>query len=416
MSEEIQNPFVQYMYSYPHKTLYGSLQGIALEEYMQLLGSGENSLYVHIPFCQYKCGYCNLFSVAGQEERLMEQYVDALERQAGQWAKLVPVGTKFSDLTLGGGTPLLLSERLLRRIFGIARDYFGFQAKKHAVIVETSPNQTTKEKLLLLKEEGVTRLSIGVQSFLPEELKQLHRFHSVETVCLVLEDILTAGFDCLNLDIIYGIPGQTVESLKASLKKAISYQPQELFVYPLYVKPDTYLYQQGIQASRNIRELQRHARGYLREAGYQPYSMRRFVRGAAELPETLCGFGNTLSLGCGGRSYLGRLHFCTPYAVRQTACMDILKEYMERRDYCQITHGYLLSEEEQKRRYLIRHILFGRGLDRRDYKKHFDRDVWEEFSLLAEWVEKGYAEVGERYISLTEEGILLSDYLGPQLV
>lgn len=413
--EEIRNPFIQYMYSYPHKTAYGSLQGIVLQKYMSFLAGRQNSLYVHIPFCQYKCGYCNLFSAAGQPEELIEQYVDALERQAEQWAELVPEKAVFHELVLGGGTPLILPERLLRRIFGIAGQYFGFQ-KGNPVIVETSPNQTTREKLSLLKEEGVTRLSIGVQSFQWEELETLHRFHKAETVCSVLEAIKETGFDCLNLDLIYGIPGQTAESLEDSLLQALSYQPEELFVYPLYVKPGTCLYQQGMKRAQNVVLLQRYARKRLTEAGYQAYSMRRFVKEDGEPQVSLCGFGNTLALGCGGRSYLGNLHFCTPYAVKQEQCIRILGEYIKKKDYREITHGFLLSEEEQKRRYLIKHILFGKGVNREDYRKHFKENPEEAFGKLRDWIEQGYAVTTGDYITLTEEGILLSDYLGPQLM
>ena len=104
----VENPYIQYMYSYPHKTAYHTLENIDLKKYLQKLAGRENSLYFHIPFCQYKCGYCNLFSVAGQPEQLMSEYVDAMERQAVQLSGALPEGAAFSDLTFGGGTPLLL--------------------------------------------------------------------------------------------------------------------------------------------------------------------------------------------------------------------------------------------------------------------------------------------------------------------
>lgn len=86
------NPYVQYMYSYPHKTAYGPLSEICLEDYIQRLAGGENSLYFHIPFCQSKCGYCNLFSVTGQPEDFMSAYVDAMEGQAEQLRSILPEG------------------------------------------------------------------------------------------------------------------------------------------------------------------------------------------------------------------------------------------------------------------------------------------------------------------------------------
>lgn len=423
----IENPYIQYMYSYPHKTSYGPLPPIELSDYMKALSAGENSLYFHIPFCQYKCGYCNLFSLAGQPERLMERYLDAMERQAGQWAPLLPRDTVFDDLTLGGGTPLILPEKLLRRLFRIAGDYFGMDCQSRPVVVETSPNQTTAEKCRLLKEEGVNRISIGIQSFVPKELETLCRYHSAGQGERAIEIIRETGFDCVNIDLIYGIPGQTISSLTYSLQWALSFAPEELFVYPLYIKPETGLAGRRMAVSEDIFEMGRFVRCFLQEHGYRAVSMRRFVRrnrhhdssaAGHEKEETdisLCGFGNTLSLGCGGRSYLGRLHFCTPYAVRQESCMVILKSFLEERDYCHPSHGYLLSEEEQQRRYVIRHILYGRGIDRQDYWKHFQGEPEKDFPCLADWIREGYAVGEKEYLSLTEEGFLLSDYLGPQL-
>lgn len=451
----MEHPYIQYMYSYPHKLAYRVLPKLDLRDYIGRLSGGENSLYFHIPFCQYKCGYCNLFSLAGQNRQQMEAYLAALERHARQFAEIMPKDAAFSDLTLGGGTPLLLPENLLRKVFSIARDFFGIEAGKQAVVVETSPNQTTEEKLKILKEEGVNRLSIGVQSFKEAELFALHRFHTADAAKKALGLIQNTGFSCVNIDLIYGIPGQTMESLGDSLRQALEFAPEELFVYPLYVKPGTYLGRQGAECSENAFELYQFARRFLLEAGYRPYSMRRFVREeekasvrcfvreeeeqafvrrfvreeeehafvrrfvreeGEQAPVSLCGFGNTISIGCGGRSYLGNLHFSAPYAVEPGQCRSILQSYIEQEDYRKITHGFLLSREEEKRRYVIRHVLFGRGVCLADYNLHFGSQAERDFPLLLDWVQAGYAVREEGFLSLTEKGFVLSDFLGPQLI
>ena len=415
----MENPYVQYMYSYPHKTAYRKLEGISLKEYLPCLKQGENSLYVHIPFCQYKCGYCNLFSLAGKEEKFMEQYVDALEEHARQLYKMIPQEIKFQDLTLGGGTPLILPEKLLHRVFSIVKTYFRFSEERIPIIVETSPNQTTKKKLEILREYGVSRVSIGVQSFQEQELKTLHRFHTPDAAKQALNIIQKMDFACMNVDLIYGIPGQSMESLENSLKQALEYEPEELFVYPLYIKQDTALQQKGVEQSPNTFKMYKFVRDFLEKAGYTSCSMRRFVRKDNLPPQNsskLCGFGNTISLGCGGRSYIGNLHFCTPYAVKQEACLKIVEEYLNTTDYTLVSHGYILSEEEQKRRYVIKHILFDTGIHRQNYQQHFGSDVIQDFPLLVEWEKKGYLRMDKKRIFLTEEGFALSDYLGPQLI
>lgn len=418
----LEGPYQQYMYSYPHKTAYGPLAGVFLPDYLQRLVGKKNSLYVHIPYCQYKCGYCNLFSLPGQGAEQMGAYVDAMERQSAQIARHMPGQVSFEELTLGGGTPLLLPARLLERVFWMARHYFGFSSAGGRIAVETSPNQTDEEKLALLKEAGVGRISIGVQSFQEQELAALHRFHSVQSAKNALRSIQKMRFPCVNIDLIYGIKGQTISNILDSLKQALEFEPDELFVYPLYVQPGTYLYKKGErrQEAETMLQMYRAIREFLNREGYQPYSMRRFVKkgraDAGQLPESLCGFGNTLSIGCGGRSYIDNLHFCTPYAVSAKQCLQILSAYQGQEDYLQVTHGYLLSDEEIKRRYVIRHLLFGRGVSLTDYQRQFQEEVSARFWQLLEWERDGYVVFSDGYAGLTEEGFALSDYLGPQLI
>lgn len=163
----------QYMYNYPHKTAYRPLKDVNLKDYIPLLNrSRQNSLYFHIPYCESKCGYCNLFSVAGIGEKDRDRYLSAIERQIQQYALQKVI---FQDLTIGGGTPLYLTQRQLEWLFEQIQSSFTFEKTEHEVIVETSPKQTEKEKLELLKAYGVTRISIGVQSFIGEELNTLMR-------------------------------------------------------------------------------------------------------------------------------------------------------------------------------------------------------------------------------------------------
>lgn len=410
------NPYLQYMYSYPHKTAYGPLTGVSLEKYADRLLDGETSLYFHIPFCETKCGYCNLFSVAGADDTVMRRYVDAMERQAAQWSEVLPAELHFADLTLGGGTPLLLPEQELERVFQIAGERLGFDASVRHTAVETSPAQTTEDKLYLLREHHVTRVSIGVQSFCGEELKTLHRNHSVEQAERALAAIRKVGFSCVNVDLIYGIPGQTADSLRDSVERALSYEPEELFVYPLYIKEGTYLSAKGARRPEQTYDMYIWLRSYLRERGYRPYSMRRFVKGNEVTYTAGCGFENTLSIGCGGRSYIGNLHFCTPYGVRPARCRELLQQYMSREDYTEILHGYILSEEEQRRRYVIKNILFACGLCEREYEEAFSSDVRQDFPILREWAQAGYVVSQDGKWVLTEKGFSLSDYLGPMLI
>lgn len=443
------NPYIQYMYSYPHKTAYGALSGVNLKDYAQRLSGSGHGLYLHIPFCQTKCGYCNLFSVTGVGSRDIDQYFDAIERQLQQYQPILEtVGTYFSEFTIGGGTPLYLSEKQLERVFSITDFYLRFENGRQLVI-ETAPNQTNKEKLNLLKNQKTTRISMGIQSFSDEVLKILKRNHSGKKAREALDLLLSFEFPCVNIDFIYGIPGQTIDSLLTSLKEAISFGIDEIFLYPLYVKHGAILeqdIQKGIVLKPDYTFVQyQEASQYLKAEGFRQDSMRRFVRdrektGKGVLSHFLndmdsleasndkyrkfsdCGFSTSLAIGCGGRSYLGNLHFCTPYAITRQDCLSELKAYEDTKDFVEICHGIILSQEEEKRRYLIRHLLILPGVCIEKYQNLFGTNLLEDFPLLLTWLEEEYLTYTKDkkaeliYLTLTPKGLGLSDYLGPQLI
>lgn len=408
--------YQQYMYSYPHKTAYRKLEEVNIEQYKSCLSQQKNSLYFHVPFCESKCGYCNLFSVVGQEEDFMSEYLDACQRQTEQYAMQ---NIEFTDLTIGGGTPLLLKESQLERLFTMAKTGFGWE-KEPSIIIETSPNQTTWEKLCILKENRVTRVSIGVQSFCQEELEQLCRHHTAKQALEAVKLLKKAEFPCLNLDLIYGIKGQTIETLRNSLEEAVSYEPEELFVYPLYIKQGTLLDIKQEKAADDRYGLYCFISDFLLSRGYCQTSMRRFVLKKKQDVEAKqlsdCGFENTISIGCGGRSYVGNLHFCTPYGVKQENCRRILKDYMQCLDYKKISYGYILSKEEMRRRYVIKNLLSCRGICLREYESRFGTDICEDYEVLKTFLEKQYLLLEGQRLYLTKEGIALSDYIGPQLI
>lgn len=416
--------YSQYMYSYPHKTAYRFLEGVSWKEAVRGLGrqkageKKEKGLYMHIPFCEQKCGYCNLFSVTGQSEAYMDVYLTTMEMQLKAYQRLweeegqPPV---FNSLTVGGGTPLLLTEKQLERLFANTERAVSF-SKERDCVIETSPNQTTKEKLQILKQFGVRRVSIGVQSFQEEELRCLHRSHTAERARKALDWLKEANFPCLNLDLIYGIPHQSLSSLEDSVRQALAFAPDEIFAYPLYIKRGVWL--EGREQMEEEKAYQQYLllQELLLAAGYRQDSMRRFVRSREPISFMECGFSDTLSVGCGGRSYLGNLHVCTPYAVKQGHCLSILEAYCKEPVKWDKPFGYLLSKEEEKRRYVIKHLLFGAGINREAYQRHFSAVVEEEFPELLSWKKLSYVEESASYFRLSKMGLSYSDMLGPLLI
>ena len=412
MNEQQQiSRYVSYMYNYPHKTAYRTLTPpVSLSPYLERLEGREASLYFHIPFCAHKCGYCNLFSQQCCDAERISLYLHTMRRQAEQLS-VAAQGLKFTSFAVGGGTPLILDEGQLEELFCLA-ELFGVHPSRVFTSVETSPEYTQKSVLRQLRARGVERLSMGVQSFNETELKKLKRRPGLGTVVGALENIVEAGFPQFNLDLIYGIEGQTVESFMRSLNTALTYRPNELFIYPLYVRPGTRI---DVRSTDDIGyAIYKSARELLVGQGFVQTSMRRFVRRETTETEFSCGDEVMLSCGAGGRSYLGNLHYATPYAVRQQAIADEIDHYIRTTDFMTAANGFLLSTEEMQIRFIIKNLMYHRGVDLAEYEKRFgekpDRNLFREFT------DRGWIEETGRIVRLTEEGMAYSDYIGQAFI
>lgn len=405
--------YQQYMYSYPHKTAYQRVDYVQLENMEQCCSKQSMSLYFHVPFCESKCGYCNLFSISGSSKQFMDAYVQAVKRHGQQVLERMDKSSyQMDSLIFGGGTPMLLSLENLQTLFEIASDDFHINLGNTFSAIETSPNQTTDEKLLLLKANEVDRISIGVQSFIQEELGVLERCHTVSSAHRALERIKKYGFKNVNIDLIYGILGQDQQSLLESMKQALQYDPDEMFVYPLYNKPHTAIHGKFVIDQNKQYQLYFVARDKLLEAGYHQTSMRRFVKGKLEKPRS-CGFENMLALGCGGRTYFNHMHFCEPYQIKAKACRQALENYIHKKDFFDHQSLYVLNDEEQKRRYVIKNLLHTVGIDMHGYREHFHASIMEDFPVLNDLIQREWAYVQGGFLRLSAVGISLSDAIGP---
>ena len=200
--------YVDYMYSYPHKTAYRPFPApVSLLPYLEQLQGRKASLYFHIPFCSHKCGYCNLFSLQTNRTEYIATYLDTLHRQAQQLSPLT-AGLTFDSFAIGGGTPLLLTVPQLEQLMATAA-LFGVHPSHAFTSVETSPEYADRPRLNVLKKAGVSRVSIGIQSFQDEELKAIKRRPRQNTIYQALDDIRQMDFPYFNIDLIYGIKGQT---------------------------------------------------------------------------------------------------------------------------------------------------------------------------------------------------------------
>ncbi|MEO2257189.1 STM4012 family radical SAM protein [Paenibacillus amylolyticus] len=425
LSEVLAFPYRSYLYSYPHKTAYRELDPpLPLGPLWERENTDTYFLYMHIPFCAARCGFCNLFTLPDRRDDTHERYVDALERQAKQWA---PITSRrpYSRFAIGGGTPTLLNEVQLNRLFDIAEHVMGLDPAQASISVETSPDTVTDAKLAIMKERSVDRISMGIQSFIEAEASAIYRPQKPQEVERALEKLTRYDFPLLNLDLIYGLPGQTVESWIYSLERVLAYEPGEIFIYPLYTRENTIVKPDDIRRQGpDIRmELYIAARETLKSKGYVQYSMRRFAKeqssSKALLPYS-CQEEGMVGLGCGARSYTSEVHYASKYGVSYKATQSIIADYVATERYDVADYGIVLSREEQRRRFILKALLHREGLTLSDYQQRFGTDVMSDYVWLAELLTEGMAELesdeGKQVLRLTEEGLGYSDAIGDWLI
>ncbi len=413
------SPYQGYSYAYPHKTAYRPLPAaVDLRDLWANEDRDSLFLYLHVPFCEMRCGFCNLFTQANPRKEAANNYLSALEREACE-AREALGDAQFARIAIGGGTPTFLDIAGLEQVFRLMTA-MGAEPRKAPLSIETSPDTIDDEKLSLLKDWGTTRISIGVQSFLESETSAVLRPQKRAKVDEALSRLRLARLPVLNIDLIYGMPGQTVESWLTSVQNAMEYRPQELYLYPLYVRPVTGLGRAEKEWDDLRLDCYREARHLLLECGYEQVSMRMFSsKGAATNPGPVycCQDDGMVGLGCGARSYTRGLHYSREFAVGAAHVRAILADYIARPGpaFRFADYGFSLSPEEQRRRYLIQSLLQVAGLSISQYRQRFGSDVMTDFAELGELESRGLAQRTSDRLQLTPAGLERSDIIGPWL-
>lgn len=230
-------------------------------------------LYIHIPFCKQKCNYCDFASFAGREN-LINDYLQALLLEAAA----CPV-KNFNTLYVGGGTPSLLSvEQLDVLCRGIAARFGDIHSFEESTF-EANPESLTRAKIELLYAAGFNRFSVGLQSFNDPELKTLGRVHNAADFLRVWEELRARGIQNINVDLIAGVPGQSLESFLDSLDKLVSLKPEHLSVYGLQIEEGTPFFERGLVCDQPLmRTMLEQTRARLLAAGYHHYEISNFAR------------------------------------------------------------------------------------------------------------------------------------------
>ncbi|MBQ8590605.1 MAG: radical SAM family heme chaperone HemW [Firmicutes bacterium] len=395
--------------------------------------SDHLGIYIHIPFCVQKCRYCDFTSYAGKNEEFKNRYIKALLKQinqaaTGRSAASLPAleGRIVDSVFFGGGTPSLLSPDQLGLVMAELRTHFVF-TEDCEITMEANPGTVTLEILRGYRELGINRLSFGVQSMEDEILKTLGRIHDSAEAVRSVKLARDAGFDNLNLDLMFGIPGQTSEQWTSTLQKITALSPEHISFYSLQVEEGTPIYNDikfgtlEPLTDEEDRAMYHAGLEYLREQGYHQYEISNGAKPGKECRhnvkywtlEDYAGFGVS------AHGFVDGIRYCQG---------DDVTEYIEtlERDESPVIWAHKNEPEDSASEFMFTGLRLVRGVDLTEFEERFGISFESMYKEILEELEEfrcqgflvieegstngeGTAEGGCRRMYLTERGMDISN-------
>ena len=378
-------------------------------------------IYVHIPFCERKCTYCN-FNTTDYSSKLSTRYIDAVIREIAWWGEALDEARgsiEFDTIYIGGGTPSIIDAEDLAALIAACRRCFHI-AGDTEITIEINPASISRDKLERWLTAGINRASVGVQSFIDRELVSLSRTHTADEARRTIELLREAGFQNLSLDLIAGLPEQTLTDWEFNLSQALSMNPEHLSLYMLDLKEGTQLF---AQLKRGLRpqtdddltaEMYRMISSSTEAAGYEHYEISNFARVSEDVSTGHSQFRSRHNLkywtgasfygiGCGAHSYDGWARWFN--VLRTEAYIEKVltagNAIAERND---------LSEIDRAAEALFMGLRLKEGVGLEDFAAEYGVNVVDRYrDELPRLADAGLIEIGAGRLSLTPAGRLLSN-------
>ena len=361
------------------------------------------SLYVHIPFCNVICYYCGCNKVITKDTGKADEYLTYLEKEMALLAPHLHGKHKLAQLHFGGGTPTFLSDEQLERVFAMIREHFELLPDGEYSI-EIDPRKVSRESVFKLGKLGFNRMSVGIQDFDPKVQAAVNRIQTVEETRNVIEAAREAGFKSISVDLIYGLPHQSVESIKPTLETVLSLSPDRLALYhyahlPHIFKPQRRIDTNAVPSSEEKLDILQYAVHLLDERGYVFIGMDHFAKPEDEL-------AIALREGRLQRNFQGYSTYadCDLVAIGVSSIGKIgdtysqnerdLEQYYAALDNNQlpIMRGFQLSDDDVMRRQIIQDLMCRFALELSDYRADFAEYFAEEMPDLQRIAELGLIE------------------------
>lgn len=365
-------------------------------------------LYIHVPFCAHKCAYCDFYSITNED--LVQEYTAAIIAHIRKHKRMAKDRT-VDSIFFGGGTPSILPVKSFTEIMETIYDVFDV-SKTAEITVEANPGTLDGEKLAAYREIGVNRLSIGLQSADDRELTMLSRIHTRDEFEDSYMLARMEGFTNINVDIIYGLPNQTMEKLISTLEYVISIHPEHISFYGLSIEPNT-----PFGRNKNIGKLlpdeDTQCDMYLtsckilENAGYLQYEISNFAKkdyGCRHNIKYWTG-KEYLSFGPSATSFIENMEYkYVPDIERYISCMKNESDIRE--------EEYVFSEEELETRFLMTCFRLRAGINLKEYARRFGDHFEEKYGeRIAPFIERGDIVKTQHGYRITRHGMLISNFV-----
>ncbi|MBQ0145829.1 MAG: oxygen-independent coproporphyrinogen III oxidase [Lachnospiraceae bacterium] len=369
-------------------------------------------LYIHIPFCVRKCKYCDFLSAPAEEyirDMYIRQLIEEISVQSQFYTDYV-----VSTIFFGGGTPSILKSVHVTNIMSAI--YANWTVAANAEIsLEANPGTLSQERLMNYRTAGINRLSIGLQSANNSELKVLGRIHTFEDFLESYETARNAGFDNINVDLISGVPGQTLTSWKNTVKRTAMLKPEHISAYSLIIEEGTEfheLYSSGegkklLPDEDTERDMYHETAGILSTYGYRRYEISNYAREGYECRHNTGYWTGEeyLGLGLGASSYTMGRRFHVDNDLNNYLHMDMHKDITPLYEDIQE-----LTERDRISEFMILGLRMTKGVSAEEFAERFNRNMMEMFYYeFDKHVRSGLLEILPPYVRLTEKGLDLAN-------
>ena len=410
----------------------------------------ELGIYIHIPFCKQKCYYCDFVSFSNKQN-FVENYVEAVKKEINNYFQDKTILERYTVTTIyiGGGTPSYIESKYICEIMellenNLKQNKVNFEDME--ITIEVNPGTVNKEKLEQYRKAKINRLSIGLQSTNNEMLKQIGRIHTYEQFLETYQMAKEVGFDNINVDLMIGLPNQTIEDIKRSLKEVIQLNPTHISVYSLIVEEGTVMARkiENHQLEEMDEELERNMYWYVKNTlelnGYTHYEISNFAKEGKESKHNLNCWRQKeyIGIGLAAHSYLNYVRYTNTSEMKQyitrmnnlneQIVKDILELSNNKKKKANVEENekhietvYEIEEvqelEERKREYMLLSLRTIEGVSISKFKeKYIDNPIFLFRKELEKLVEEKLVMIDGDYIKLTNKGLDLANLVWEEFI